>query len=372
MNGEMLQIGLEEAVMEKGTEGMIKQFNDKKELSKKKKGSIDSRYTKILKELYECNWESVEISGSGADRVITCVRRKEVPTERADGRADNGEGQLPYKEDIREAALIQINKTNKITTTYRHLLREMNIVDEVLHVASRKFTIESQKAFYDNLDDKYKTHGYSIFWEVVRIEYRRLIDNLKSALRSLADSKIITLTDIVNGVSLDENNREVHDIIHPVIAKKIERKKRELREKYDVVGNELLFKPKSKREAIKKYEEAEYEYLQSLGYEYVYDAVILYITDTNREINNYMEKTLTKQIKEKHLQHAYEKAISREGDYIDTLLEQFGGRPKPAHTLGDKPTQQEWITFEKHNRTYADKYKESLKTIQNVEEEATA
>lgn len=363
----MVQIGLEEAVMEKGTEGMIRQFNQKKENSVKKKGSIDPRYTKILVESYECDWNKVEISGSGANRVLTCIGRKLSPTEREDGRINNGEGQLSYKEDIREAILTCLSNTDEIVVTYRHLLRKLGILDEVLYVASRKFSSVEQIEYYKTLDDVYKNNGHAIFWDIVHLEYNRLEENLESALNDMAKKKVIKMANVTNVAYIGKSK---HETLHVFEAKKIDDMKRELREKYDVTPQELLFKPRAKAKQIKGYKIEETQYFESLGIDYVYDAVAIYINATNKEIDWYKAKELSKTIKQKHLQHAYELAVKRQNDYqnehSNSLLEQFGGKAKPRHTLSDKPTKQEWIEFEKNNGTYADKYKDSLRMIQNV------
>ena len=117
------------------------------------------------------------------------------------------------------------------------------------------------------------------------------------------------------------------------------------------------------------YKIEETEYFESLGIEYVYDAIAICINATKKEVDWYKARELTKIIKQKHLQHAYEKALRRENTCKDTLLEQLGGKVKPLF-LSDNPTNQEWIKYKKLNGTYANEIHETLKTINNVEDDA--
>jgi len=273
-----------------------------------------------------------------------------------------GQDQLPYKEDIREAILTYLSDTEEITITPRHLLRKLGILDEVLFVACRKFSAKEQKDYYNNLDEKYKVNGHAIFWDTVHIEYARLEENLESVLKDMAKSKIIKISNVTNVAYIGKRE---HETLHILEAKKIDDFKCELREKYDVTPNELLFKPKAKVKQIKGYKVEEKEFFESLGIEYVYDAIAIYINATKKEIDWYKARELSKTIKQKHLQHAYEKAVKRENKCKDMLLEQLGGRTKPL-ILIDNPTNQEWIKYKKLNSTYANEIHETLKTINNV------
>ena len=335
----------EQVAMEHGTDKCKEYFSKYKKLG----GHKDSLY-KTLDETY-VEWETV----------------KESRKTRKDGRINNGEGQLPYKEDIREAILSFLGNTEEIVVTYRHLLMKLGILDEVLYTASRKFSSVEQKEYYKNLDDVYKINGYAIFWDTVHLEYNRLKENLESALNDMAKKKIIKISNVTNVAYIGIPE---HETLHVFEAKKIDDTKRVLREKYDVTLQELVFKPRAKEKQIKHYKMEETQYFHSLGIDYVYGAVAIYINATKKESDRYKAIELSKTIKQKHLQHAYELAVNRQNDYqnehSNLLLEQFGGKAKPSYTLGDKPTKKEWIEFEKNNGTYASSYKEVLKRVNNV------
>ena len=120
---------------------------------------------------------------------------------------------------------------------------------------------------------------------------------------------------------------------------------------------------------------------------------MIYFTATDKEIKNYMKESVIADFKKEYLAVAHNKAITRENSSVNDvvkvkdnlkLFKEFGGKKKSevlkmsafdgidVVDLADEELIYNSITLEKLNRTYASNYKESLKTIQDVEEEATA
>jgi hypothetical protein len=364
---------LEEAVLKYGNKSIQKAFEKKKLSSAKGKGNINTNQTNQLKTTFEQHYRNVEIVGKGAKREFHCEGERFEMLDRIEllNYANCGQGQLPYKEDIREAILTYLSNTDEITTTYRHLLRRLGILGDVLYVACRKFSVNEQKKYYENLDDKYKQYGHAVFWDVVQREYSRLESNIESVLIEMAKKKIIKVSNVTN---VAYKGKKEHETLHVFEAKKVDDKKRELREKYDVTVKDLLFKTKSKSEQIKAYNHELEEYFEPLGIDYVYDAIAVYINATKKEIDLYKARELTKTIRQKHLQHAYEKALERQEKSSSQLLDLLGGKAKPKHTfnkfVSETPTNQELIKLEKECGTYADSYRGTLESINSVKEMA--
>ncbi|WP_144559697.1 hypothetical protein [Bacillus thuringiensis] len=311
--------------------------------------------------------DSITVTGRGSKRIITCaVERKEVLNENEIYNYNNcGQGQLPYKELIKNLILIYLkNENSKSTTTYKVLTHDLGVMDNLLYMASKKVTAEERKAFYNNLDGKYKEYGWAMFWDVVDIESERIKDNVKSALKEMKSKKIIRHMDIVNAVIKDKNGKEIHNPITVIEAKKIDDMKRKIREKHNITFIDIRYKPK--HPSVIAYKEDEYEFLQSLGYEYVYDAICIYLIETDKEIDKYMKNSLVKDFKMEHLQHAYELALKRESIFHNNFVELLGGKSKPKHMVNNRPTAKELIEDEKSQHTYALNYRKSLKTIQDV------
>ena len=169
-----------------------------------------------------------------------------------------------YKDLLEQLVMFYLNSDNKkLTTTYKVIAHGSGAMSDMLFFASKKVTVEDQKNYYKNLNDKYKQHGQDIFWDVINTESQTLIRNVKSVVKDMEVKKIIRYMDVVNAVKLDADGHEYHEPIHPLLAKEIDDKKTELREKHDITHTDIRYKPKSP--AVVAYKEDEHEYLQSLG-----------------------------------------------------------------------------------------------------------
>lgn len=294
-----------------------------------------------------------------------------------------GQDQMPYKEILQNLILIYLKNPNrKPSTTYRVLAHDLEVMSDILFIASEKITFDEQKAYYGNLDEKYKKYGYVMFWDAVNKETQRIRKHIESVLKDMKEKGIIRHMDVVNAVSLDQHGREIHNPIIVGEVAKIDKMLKRLREKHEVIATDIRYKPKNL--SVLAYKEDEYKYLQSLGYEYVYDAVYINLIATDKEIQNYMKDALVTDFKKEHLAFAYQKAVARENSFFNDVV-----RVKDNHKLhkivgGKKKSEvlkgtfsaydsilidellNDGIKQEKFGKTYATNYKESLKTIQDV------
>lgn len=391
MSNEMIQFNLEEAVNSiYGNNALRKHFYSRKAESKKDKGNLGTNQTKQLQTNFEVDWHKVEISGKGANRIITCIGKKDVPTERQDNRKNNGKGQIPYEDIVRNLVLLYLNQNKDVpaTTTISLLAHKLELMSDTLYIASKKITANQQKAYYDNLEPKYQV-GYSMFWHIVSKESKRIKDHLKSILIRMSDDGIIYYRDVTNASTI-ENGKVEHNPIDNVFAFQIKKTQRMLREKHDITITDIRFRPKHHK--VIAYKEEEKNYFDSLGIEYVYDAKIIGLIATDKEIKNYMKDNLIIDFKLSHVENAKRLACNLQDEFYNTLLksqdnskliEELGGRAKPEHAIF-KGTEYELVMEDnqrlaydaiaqaKVSGTYPNEYKNNLKAIQDVEEEATA
>ena len=269
-----------------------------------------------------------------------------------------------------------------MTVTLAH---DLEIMSDILFVASEKVTIDEQKAFYKNLDAKYKQYGYVMFWDAVNKESQRIWKHIESVLKDMKEKGIIRHMDVVNAVSLDKFGREIHNPISVNEVSKIDKMLKRLREEHEITATDIRYKPKSA--SVLAYKEVEYKYLQAFGYEYVYSAIYIDLIATDREIQNYMKDSLVVDFKQEHLAFAYQKALARENSFFNDVVRVndnhklhkiFGGKKKSEVLKGTLTAYDsilidellnDGIKQEKFGKTYATNYKESLKTIQNVLDE---
>lgn len=381
----MIQFNLEEAVKSQyGCDALRKHFNDKKANSKKDKGNLGANQTKQLICSMEVDWYKVEISGKGADRIITCIGRKDVPTERQDNRRNNGKGQIPYEEVIRNLVLLYLNQNKDVpaTTTISVFAHKLELMSDTLYIASKKITATQQKAHYDNLEPKYQV-GYSMFWHIVSKESKRIKDHLNSILTKMSDCGIIYYRDVTNSVTV-EDGKEEHNPIDNVMAYQIKKMQRKLREKHDIAIADIRFRPKHHK--VLAYYKDEKDYFDSLGMEYVYDAKIIGLIATDKEIKNYMKDNLIIDFKLSHTENAKRLGNNIQDDFYNKLLkaqdnskliEELGGRAKPEHAIF-KGTEYELVLDDifrlaydaiaqaKVSGVYPIEYSNKLKTIQDV------
>lgn len=385
MRNDMIQFNLEEAVNSVyGNDALRKHFYEKKAKSKKGKGNLGTNQTKQILGNMDIDWYKVEISGDGADRIISCIGRKEVPTKRQDNRKNNGKGQIPYEEVVRNLVLLYLNQDKDVpaTTTISVLAHELEMMSDTLYIASKKVTANQQKAHYDNLEPKYQV-GYSMFWHIVSKESKRIKDHLNSILTRMSDDGIIYYRDVTNAVTI-EDGREDHNPIDNVMAFHIKKMQRKLREKHDVTIADIRFRPNHHK--VVAYKEDEESYFETIGIEGVYDAKIIGLIATDKEIKNYMKDNLIIDFKLSHAENAKKLANNIQDGFYNKLLkaqdnskliDEIGGRLKPEHAIF-KGTEFELVMDDCHrliydviaqakvSGTYPIEYSSKLRAIQDV------
>jgi hypothetical protein len=365
-NIKMRKFTLEQAVHEYGNLEQIKGFEKVKLESKKGKGNLKANNFIALERTIQQHFEDVKVEGKGSNRIFICDGELEELKKREDFRINNGNrNQNPYKEDIRKIVLNYLIEHKEDTFTLRRMLEHLNIVDSTFSLASKKYNINERKAFYKNLDDKYKEYGHAIFWDVVQREHRRLSDNLKSVLDDLVKSKLIKKYDMTFAVMIEDDK---HERISYEEAKDIYEYLVELREKNKVTLKEIMF---STSEDVRQYKQDEKKYLESLGIKYIYDGFKIIMNATKKEMERFNKNVLSKELKQKHLQRAYEKALERE-EKENQLLELLGGKMKKEsenqelNEIKQEEKKQEILTNQqqikdkKLSKCYADEYKSTL------------
>ncbi|MCP1190800.1 hypothetical protein NKR17_17270 [Priestia flexa] len=334
------------------------------------------------------NWHVVEVVKVNKKNWyrVAGKRDEEIERKQLQNYSNCGQDQMPYKEILQNLILIYLKNPNrKLSTTYRVLAHDLEIMSDILFVASEKVTIDEQKAFYKNLDAKYKQYGYVMFWDAVNKESQRIWKHIESVLKDMKEKGIIRHMDVVNAVSLDKFGREIHNPISVNEVSKIDKMLKRLREEHEITATDIRYKPKSA--SVLAYKEVEYKYLQAFGYEYVYSAIYIDLIATDREIQNYMKDSLVVDFKQEHLAFAYQKALARENSFFNDVVRVndnhklhkiFGGKKKSEVLKGTLTAYDsilidellnDGIKQEKFGKTYATNYKESLKTIQNVLDE---
>ncbi|OFD90558.1 hypothetical protein BWGOE13_55250 [Bacillus mycoides] len=177
---------------------------------------------------------------------------------------------------------------------------------------------------------------------------------------------------------------EAHDTINPMEVIKIKLKQTELRQKHNVTFSDIKFKLRSN--AVKEYKKDENEYLQSLGYERVYETNIIELIAYDKEVENYMRnnRLLTNEFKKEHLNYAIDKAQDRNEAFFNKpvkgknnkkLVELLGGKEKKRvveeteydKVFGTDLLEYDSITQLKFSNLYAKEFGESLRLLQEFQ-----
>jgi hypothetical protein len=337
------------------TKEFVERFaSDKQKASYAKTGKLQRDVRDAIITTAKTEWNNVDIiknpNGRGNAFELTGKKAEVLDRKELLNYHNVGQGQLPFKHLLEQLVYAYLVSDNgKHNVTYKVLAHQTGIMSDTIFYASKNATVEEKKNYYRNhvAGTELAKNGFKVFWDVINVESQALIRYVKSVVNDMQKKQIIRYMDVVNAVTL-ENRKEVHNPIDAVKAYHIDMVKKQLREKHNVTHRDIRFKKKSP--AVVAYKKAEYKYLQSLGYEYVYNAIIIYINATDREINEYMQTDLMQDFMEKYILHSYDKAQNRENDRIDKLIKELGGKRKPAHA-----------------ETYTDKYSETLSLIQNID-----
>ncbi|MGE7761520.1 hypothetical protein [Peribacillus sp. NPDC097895] len=281
---------LEVAVMEFGSDAMIKQFNGKKESSKKKKGSIDGKYTKQLISEMECYFESVTAEGKGADRIFTCEGEYEEKQAKKDGRKNNG-AKTPYEYEINSLVLDYILKNKPKPMSLNQLIVVTGLVDRRFTVSYYNNVVKTN--CHDELKEKYNDtfidDDIVMLDHFVKTELNTLKDNIKSVLRKLADKKIIMhKVEWYGCVIGSENHRPLTD--NEFIA--VGDLKRDVATKY-VISLKDTWKQNDKK--VQEYWKEYNKRLQKeLGFKYLYEAHGAVVQVADKDIERYFDKLIEK------------------------------------------------------------------------------
>jgi len=358
---EMVKINLENAVMEKGTAGMIKQFNQKKEASKKKKGTINSNYTNILIESYECDWETVLISGSGANRDITCIGRKETSNIREDKRISNGTWKIPYTKNLDIIVVSHLENLNIAVgeQTLNKWCLDFGLINESTYqLVKSKNNLKAKDSHIEKLKEKKIINNGQERIINDYIDYvKELQKQLAGTLERMKKINIINFTEKIVGVNEEGQKVELDGIT----IDRLQRKNRELKEVYQV--DTWTINTLTNKKNVKEFNEEWRNFLHTitnvagepLELDFYYTAYIINLKATKKKIIKYLGKYNNEVIEvfkdnpeqfvinnkndfqQKRNVFVYDRAYKKEQNFLDgksykkqneELLEEFGGKEK--------------------------------------------
>ncbi|WP_416147918.1 hypothetical protein ACM26V_16935 [Salipaludibacillus sp. HK11] len=279
----MERFTLEEIIMKLGSEGMIKQFISKKETSKKKKGSVDGKYTKQLMEKLDCKWTSITVEGKGAERIFLCEGIREVEKERQDGRKNNG-AVIPYEYEINSLVLDYILKKQPKSMSLNKWLNETELADISFTTAyhngfARKNHFESLKEKDESITDQ----DYVMLEHFIKTEVNTLKGNIKSVFKKLERAKIIMHTVEMMGCTSQKEHRKITD--EEMIQ--IGLIKRELFAKHNLEPSEL-YKDKDER-VIDYWTDYKIRLKNELELLYIYESHGCFLQAKDETIETYLD-----------------------------------------------------------------------------------
>ncbi|MET3320545.1 UNVERIFIED_ORG: hypothetical protein ABIC97_003645 [Peribacillus simplex] len=381
---------VEKATIQFGTDAIKRSFEKKKARSVKGKGNLDGRETKqVITEMLRY-FNFVEIEGKGANRMFVCKGKREEVLDKKElqNYSNCGQGQMIYRTTLEELILMYLKFGNRkyLTITTRKLAYEIGAITKEIYELSRLKGQGERSDYHKKFKEIEAFTGvdYSLLFDVANRETGRIINNIETILEDLSVHNIIHYVPVTNGVIEGERGKtEEHEMLDPMLVAEIVVKQRQLREKYNVVINDLRFKLKNDR--VKAYKKEEWEYLKTLGYTRIYNTNMIVLKAWDKEIENYFKKR--KELKEvfmlEHREFAIDKAKNRNNDFfnkpvrVKKTIESLGGKPKPKFSeteydrvFGTNILELDYITQLKFSNIYAEEFGELLRLLQDYQAEA--
>ncbi|MGG0288645.1 hypothetical protein ABEY41_26825 [Peribacillus butanolivorans] len=381
---------VEKATLQFGTDAIKRSFEKKKARSVKGKGNLDGRETKqVITEILRY-FNFVEIEGKGANRIFVCNGKREEVLDKKElqNYSNCGQGQMIYRTTLEELILMYLKYGNRkyLTITTRKLAYEIGAITKEIYELSRLKGQGERSDYHKKFKEIEAFTGvdYSLLFDVANRETGRIIKNIETILEDLCIHNIIHYVPVTNGVIEGERGKaEEHEMLDPMLVAEIVVKQRQLREKYNVVINDLRFKLNNDR--VKAYKKEEWEYLKTLGYTRIYNTNMIVLKAWDKEIENYFKKR--KELKEvfmlEHREFAIDKAKNRNNDFfnkpvrVKKAIESLGGKPKPKFSeteydrvFGTNILEIDYITQLKFSNIYAEEFGELLKLLQDYHAEA--
>ena len=399
-------------------------------------GNVNKRTFDSVKKEASRYYDSITVEGRGAKRVITCAKEKDVATEKEDGRVSNGAWTIPYMKnlDVVVVSVLEQGLEKSTAQTLASWAKDFGVITEKMHdlLLSRHHKGLRETYVNDLKDNSIIGENEDRIVDDFAQTVKELTKQVAGTLERMRKIGIIEYYPVYKG-HIAENNRTIN--LHEDVYKQVVSLKRRLMEHYDVSEWYIsTYKNSSKTVRFKKeYSEqlafVEDENGETLGLDYYYTTYAVILKARKKKIIRYLEKynkeaiehfkqdelrfLIENEIKfhSKRREHVINEAqkhmdkFMKPREYENELYEEFGGKKKKrvpkvedyaydedyyklyfedlfVKRIGELQDYYGCNSFdnvgackpkqEKLNHTYANSYNESLKTIQVVEEEATA
>jgi len=379
-----MRFSVEEVAYKFGTEVITRNFEKKKNTSKKGKGNIDGKETQQVIVEMKRYWKEVLVEGRGASRIFVCKEEREEVLDKKllQNYTNCGRGQMIYRKSLEELILsyLKYGRRKFDTITSRRLAYEIGAITTEMYQMSRLIGHDEKGKYHKKMTEiqAFKDVNYNLIYDVVNKETERIVSNIEKILTDLHRKKNIYYVPVTNGVIDSKDMKlEEHEPLLPTLVDEIINKQRQLREKHNVEFEDLRFKLKD--EFVKAYKREEWEYLRTLGYTRIYNTNLVSLIAWDKEIENYFEKRT--ELKEvfmlEHREFAIDKAKNRNEDFfnkpvrVKKTIKLFGGKPKWKTNdseydklFGTNKLEHDYMIQLKFSKLYAKEFGELLKLLQ--------
>ncbi|MCA1200855.1 hypothetical protein [Priestia flexa] len=303
---------LAELVKEYGTEVQKESF--------KKNGNLNKRSLDSIKKSVERDWESVKIEGRGSKRIITCSGRREDKAMKKDGRVRSGRQQVEHRipMDIIVATHLEYDMTKQASMSLGKWAVEFGLITKLEYdlLCSRNSSIMRQKhidkAVEIGIIDEDQTKLLDEFTLYCIEIYRQLAKTLEH----MKTCGIILFYENWMGYSKDGKIS-----INPEIMKKIQKVRRDLMKKHDVVEFNLTAHRNAKKVINFKCEwkqalaEVKDEFGSVLGIKYYWKEYAVILKATSKAVQRYLEMYCTDAL-ESYVSEKEQFINESEADYV--------------------------------------------------------
>ncbi|WP_068776977.1 hypothetical protein [Paenibacillus sp. FJAT-26967] len=257
----------------------------------KKNGKIPTRsFNSIIKSARE-EWETVDVTGRGTKRIITCDGKRIVKAKREDRRSNNGQGQLAGEFDLCSLVIdYLIKKNNKINPmSATKWILELGIVDaklsNAMYITRGHHIGNLQKQFTDAIEDYDKDEkDFEMLEEFIQTYLKHTKLSLVSVFNKLSKVRAIIHIKEVWGCGTDGLHRK----LNKSEIKEIADLRRRLLIIHNLKGSDLF---KANMKGVKEFKRAfNSNLLAQLGLQYYYEAHDCVLQDSDAGLFTTLDK----------------------------------------------------------------------------------
>ncbi|MEK4404014.1 hypothetical protein MKZ26_06140 [Sporosarcina sp. FSL K6-6792] len=275
--------------------GLVKQYGTEvQEVSFKKNGNLNIRsFDSIIKSV-EQDWESIVVEGRGSKRIITCSGRREVKAMKKDGRVRSGREQVEHRipMDIIVAAHLEYDMTEQASMSLGKWAVEFGLITKLEYdlLCSRHSSKVRQKhidlAIKSSIIDEDQLKLLDEFTQYCIEIYRQLA-------KTLEHMKKCGIILFYENWKCYGNTGKIN--ICPETMKRIQKVRRDLMKKHDVVEFNLIAHRNAKkvkdfkREWKQALAEVKDEFDNVLGIEFYWREYAVILKATSKAVQRYLE-----------------------------------------------------------------------------------